>query len=125
MMTQIHQQWQQGFDDATIAAELTALGYHTARSDRLTVEAVGRLRLEQGWRRNHARDHVVLPGHLSVQELADLLGVSRTWIYGRIRRKRIPAKFITRHPDYDRLFLRNDPQLLAILRAMKDNAHSK
>jgi hypothetical protein len=58
-------------------------------------------------------------------ELADLLGVSRTWVYGRIRRGLIPAEFITRHSDYDRIFIRNDPKLVATLHEMKKNARSK
>lgn len=125
MIAQIHQLWQQGVDDATIATQLTAKGYHSARSDRLSAEAVGRLRLEQDWRRHNLRDHVTMAGHLSVLEVADLLDVSRTWVYGRIRRGRIPAEFITRHPEYDRLFIRNDPQILASLHEMKNNARSK
>jgi DNA invertase Pin-like site-specific DNA recombinase len=125
MIAQIHQLWQKGVNDITIAAKLTAKGYHSARSDHLSAETVGRLRLEHGWRRNNARDHVTLAGHLSVLKLADLLGVSRTWVYGRIRRGLIPTEFITRHPKYDRLFIRNDPQVLATLQEMKKNARSK
>jgi hypothetical protein len=125
MIAQIYQRWQQGADDATIAAELTAKGYHSARSDHLSAIAVARLRLAQGWRRANVRDHVTMDGHLSVLELANLLSVSRSWIYGRIRRGSIPAEFIMRHPDYDRLFVRNDPKLLASLRTMKKNAQSQ
>ena len=125
MITQIHQLWQQGMDDATIATELTAKGYHSARSDHLSAFAVVRLRLTHGWQRANARDHVTMAGHLSVLELANLLNVSRSWIYGRIRRGSIRAEFITRHPEYDRLFVRNDPKLLASLRVMKKNARSQ
>lgn len=125
MIAQVHQLWQQGVDDAAIATELTAQGYHSARSDHLSAAAVGRLRLAHGWRRANARDHMTMEGHLSVLELAHLLDVSRSWIYGRIRRGTIPAEFITRHPEYDRLFVRNDPQLLASLRDMKKNARSQ
>ena len=124
-MDQIHQLWQQGKDDATIAAELTAQGYHSARSEQISAGSVMHLRLSHGWKRSNPRDHVTLVGHLSVLELADILGVSRTWVYGRIRRGLIPAEFITRHSDYDRIFIRNDPKLLANLRQMKKNARSK
>ena len=125
MIAQIHQLWQQGVDDAAIAAELTAKGYHSARSEKMSAEAVLHLRLELGWKRANPRDHVTMTGHLSVLELAELLDVSRTWVYGRIRRGLIPAEFVTRHPEYDRLFIRNDPKLLASLRLMKKNARSE
>ena len=125
MITQIHQLWQQGVDDVTIATELTAKGYHSARSDHLSAFAVARLRMAQGWRRANVRDHMTMEGHLSVLELANLLNVSRSWIYGRIRRGSIPAEFITHHPDYDRLFVRDDPKLLASLHAVKKNARSQ
>ena len=123
--TQIHQLWQQGLDDETIATELTAQGYHSARSDRFSAAAVGRLRLQHGWRRVNARDHATLEGHLSILELANRLNVSRSWIYNRIRTERIPAEYVFRHPDYDRLFLRNDPELLTTLRDMAENARSQ
>lgn len=125
MISEIHQRWQQGMDDATIAAELTAKGYHSARSDDLSAFAVARLRLAQGWRRANARDHLTMDGHLSVLELANLLDVTRSWIYGKIRRGTILAEYITRHPEYDRIFVRNDPELLASLHDMKKNARSQ
>ena len=125
MIAQIHQLWQQGVDDAAIAAELTAKGYHSARSEQMSADAVLYLRLKLGWKRANPRDHVTVAGHLSVLELADLLGISRTWVYGRIRRGLIPTESITRHPTYDRIFIRNDPKLLTTLREMKKNARSK
>ena len=125
MIAQIHQLWQQGMDDAAIAAKLTAKGYHSARSEQVSADAVLHLRLTHGWKRANPRDHVTMGDHLSVLELADLLGVSRTWVYGRIRRGLIPTESVIRHPKYDRIFIRNDPDLLDCLRAMKKNAHSK
>ena len=125
MMARIHQLWQQGVDDAAIAADLTAKGYHSARSEQMSANSVTHLRLTHGWKRGNPRDHVITAGHLSVLELADLLGVSRTWVYGRIRRGLIPTESITRHPKYDCLFIRNDQELLDRLRIMKKNARSK
>lgn len=125
LIQQVKLMWQQGMDDAAIAAELTTIGYHSARSDHVSAASVGRLRLAHRWQRVSARDYLSMEGHLSVQELADLLGVTRSWLYGRIRRGTIPAEFITRHPEYDRLFVRNDPNLLVSLRDMKKNARSQ
>jgi hypothetical protein len=125
MMARIHQLWQQGVDDAAIAADLTTKGYHSARSEQMSADSVLHLRLSHGWKRGNPRDHVTMAGHLSVLELADLLGVSRTWVYGRIRRGLIPTESITRHPKYDRIFIRNDPKLLATLHEMKKNTHLK
>jgi hypothetical protein len=125
MIAQIHQLWQQGADDMTIAAELAAQGYHSARSDRFSAASVGRLRLQHGWRRVNAHDHATMEGYLSISELAERLNVSRFWIYNRIRTGRIAAEFVSRHPEYDRLFVRNDPELLAALRDMKKNARSQ
>jgi DNA invertase Pin-like site-specific DNA recombinase len=125
MIAHLYQLWQQGMDDATIAAELTARGYHSARSDDLSALAVARLRLAQGWRRANVRDHMTMDGHFSVLELANLLDVPRSWIYGKIRRRIIPAEYIASHPEYDRVFVRNDPELLASLHDMKENARSQ
>ena len=125
LIQQVKLMWQQGMDDAAIAAELTTIGYHSARSDHVSAASVGRLRLAYRWQRVSVRDYLSMEGHLSVQELADLLGVTRSWLYGRIRRGTIPAEFITRHPEYDRLFVRNDPNLLVSLRDMKKNARSQ
>jgi hypothetical protein len=125
IVAQIHQRWQQGLDDAAIASELTAQGYHSARSDRFSAAAVGRLRLQHGWQRVNARDQATLEGHLSILELANLLNVSRSWLYNRIRTGRIPTELVTRHPEHDRLFVRRDPELLSDLRKMKKNARSQ
>lgn len=121
----VHQLWQQEVDDGTIAAELTTMGYHSARSDRVSAATVRRLRLTHGWYRVNARDHAILAGHLSVLELAELLDVPRFWVYNRIRRGQIAAEYIIRHPEYDRLFVRNEPQLLVKLFDMKENARSQ
>jgi DNA invertase Pin-like site-specific DNA recombinase len=125
MMALIHQLWQQGVDDKAITAEIAAQGYHSARSDRFSVASVGRLRLQHGWRRVNARDHVTMEGHLSIDELAEHLNVSRFWVYNRIRSGRIAAEFVSRHPEYDRLYVRDDPEILATLRALKKNARSQ
>lgn len=125
MKAHVQRRWQEGAEDAVIAAELAAQGYHSARSDSWSAEAVRRLRLQYGWRRANVRDYLTLEGHLSVLELANLLNVSRSWVYNRIRTEHIPAKYVTRHPDYDRVFIRNDSELLAMLRDMKKNARSQ
>ena len=122
MLALIHRLWQEGLDDRAIAAELTAKGYHSARSEQISTDAVLHLCLIHGWKRANSRDHATMAEHLSVLELANLLGVSRAWVYDRIRRGHIPADFVIRHPEYDRLFIRNDPKLLARLRDMKENA---
>ena len=67
-----------------------------------------------------------MDGYLSVLELANMLDVTRSWIYGKIRRGTIPAKYIVRHPEHDRVFVRNDPVLLTSLHDMKKkNARSQ
>ena len=124
-MARIQQLWQQGVDDAAIAADLTAIGYHSARSEQMSADSVMHLRLSHGWKRGNPRDHVTMAGHLSVLELADLLGVSRTWVYGRIRRGLIPTESNTPNQKYDRIFIRNDPKLIATLHEMNKNARSK
>ena len=125
MVALIHKRWQQGWDDLAIATELSEKGYHSARSDCVSAFAVGRLRVNHGWRRVNMRDHIILEGHLSVRELANLLGVSRSSIYSRIRRGVIPTEFVTRHPKYDRLFIRHDPAILNTIRGMMKNAQSQ
>jgi DNA invertase Pin-like site-specific DNA recombinase len=76
----------QGVDDTTIAAQLTAEGYRSARCGHVPVDTVRHIReahrVLREWRRAHPRH---IPGWLTMAELARRLEVSRDWIERRIR----------------------------------------
>ena len=76
----------QGVDDATIAAQLTAEGYRSARCGHVPVDTVRHIReahrVLREWRPTHPRH---IPGWLTMAELARRLEVSRDWIERRIR----------------------------------------
>lgn len=112
--------WQEGLNDAHIAAVLTAEGFHSARRARIHPVLVEKIRHEQGWHSSLARSRnaLELDGYLTARGLAAQLGVGRHWVYERLRNGTIPSAFVTRHPQSQVYLIRPDPALLAQLQAL-------
>jgi hypothetical protein len=73
--------------DAEIAGVLTREGFRSPLRDRVLTSTVSKLRLRAGilrWPEGRARRHVV-PGWLTVPQLAERLEVDVAWIHHRIR----------------------------------------
>ncbi len=108
----------EGHADGVIAARLTAEGFRAARQGPVTAGLVGKIRRARGavGVRQQFRAQERLDGHWTIHGLARELGVRRTWLYDRIRAGTLPA---TRHPVTGHYLIRDDPDLLAALRAAR------
>jgi len=108
----------EGHADGVIAARLTAEGCRAARQGPVTAGLVGKIRRARGavGVRQRFREQERLDGCWTIHGLARALGVLRTWLYDRIRAGTLPA---TRHPVTGHYLIRDDPELLAALRAAR------
>ena len=117
LVSRIEALWHQGMDDAQIAQHLTAEGLRSARSTGVSPVAVQKIRLARGWylSLHQSRKAEEVDGYWTPAGLAAQLGVERTWVYRRIYRKLIAARYLTRHPQSNIYLIRKDPELLAQL----------
>jgi DNA invertase Pin-like site-specific DNA recombinase len=108
----------EGHADATIAAQLSAEGFRAARQGPVTAGLVGKIRRARGALgvRQQFRVQEQIAGYWTIHGLARALGVRRTWLYDRVRAGALPA---TRHPVTGHYLIRDDPDLLAALRAAR------
>lgn len=108
----------EGQADAVIAAQLTAEGFHAARHGPVSAGLVGKIRRARGavGVRQQFRAQERIAGCWTIHGLAQELGVRRTWLYDRIRAGTLPA---TRHPVTGHYLIRDDPAILAALRAAR------
>jgi len=80
----------EGHSDQKIAQAVTAQGYRSPRREEVIESTVRNLRLKHRIVRERRRSHPQRPaGHLSVAQVAQLLGVAEHWIYARIYRGQI------------------------------------
>lgn len=103
--------------DSAIARILTEQGFRTARSDSVSTEAVKRIRLQSG-RRCHDQGSLLryVAGSLTIRQIAETLGVKRSWIYNSIRRGRIDIQ----RDEATRLYIFPDrPETIEQLRQLK------
>lgn len=111
----------EGHPDRVIADQLTAEGFQSARHGPVTAGLVGKIRRTQGAvsLRQQFRAREQIAGSWTLHGLAQELGVRRTWLYDRIRAGVLPA---TRHPVTGHYLIRDDPELLATLRAARPSS---
>lgn len=80
----------EGHSDQEIAQAMTAEGYRSPRREVVIESTVRNLRLKHRIVRERRQSHPHRPaGHLSVAQVAQLLGVAEHWIYARIYRGQI------------------------------------
>jgi hypothetical protein len=117
MINQIHQLWQAGLNDKEIATQLTAKGFHSARSSEVPAVLVMKTRLAHGWyitpeRRCNVR---ALEGYLTVRGLAARLGIPRRIVYRFIQSGVIEPQYILR--QYQNTYMILDvPELIEKLK---------
>lgn len=104
-----------GYTDTEIAQQLTAEGFRAARRSSIAAGWVGRLRRahDQPAVREQFRREAKVAGRWTVWGLSRELGVTRNWLYTRIKRGSVP---VTRHPHTGHYQIADDPALLAQLR---------
>jgi hypothetical protein len=120
LVERIRELWQQGRNDQQIADQMTAEGFHTARSQGVSPVTVQKIRLAHDWHLSlhRSRNALELDGYLTPRGLAARLGVERTWVYRRIYNREIDPAYISRHPQSNVHLIRDDPELLTQLRQM-------
>ncbi len=117
----------QGLTDPEIAAQLTTEGFHTARRGAVTVATIRKLRsrddqVSASVLHQH-RKVAMVNGYWTIPGLTRELGVGDNWLYTRIRQGRFSEADIQQLPNYRIYLIRNDPVLLARLRAEAVASH--
>ena len=105
-----------GHVDADIALLLTREGFRSARSPGVPVTLVRRVRRAHGGTSlfETCRTRAKIGDDWTIWGLARALGVDRDWLYRRIYAGTLPT---TRHPTTGHYLIRDDPTLIAALRA--------
>ena len=118
MVARIHDLWEQGHNDAAIAAALTAEGYHATRTAHVTPAIVLKIRNRQQWVSNYHKHRMAdkIDGLWTVHGLSRELGIDRNWLYRRIYSGDLGAPDVIRKPPYGNYLIRPEPALMARLR---------
>lgn len=118
LVIRVEQLWQQGYNDAQIAEQLTSEGYHSARSDHVTPKSVMKIRLAHKWylpfERYRSADTV--GDDWTINGFAKRLSVNESTIYRFIYRKIIPVEAVMREPQSGIYLIHNDAVLIEQLR---------
>lgn len=116
MEATIEQMAQDGKSDEVIAQHLTAQGYRSPRSDVVLISTVRLVRIRKRILRRPDQSHPrLVPKHLTISQLAEKLGVSRSWIHDRIHAGTIKAVIDPRANCY---LFPDSPETLAELNAI-------
>jgi hypothetical protein len=118
MVARIHELWQQGYNDEQMAAQLTAAGFHSARSPHVTAKSVMKIRLARQWYLHtwQMRGVEELDGYLTARGLAKRLDIDSSTILRFVYAQVIPPDYVTHHPLSGTYLIRIDAQLIARLR---------
>ena len=116
MVQRIHQLWRELYHDEQIAAQLTAEGFHSARSEQVRPDTVMKIRLQHKWYLpiERIRRGGTLEGYLTMRQLADRLNVPYRRAYSLIYQNIIPPDQLSHDPVY---MIRDDGELLQHLEA--------
>ncbi|MEO1133223.1 MAG: recombinase family protein, partial [Cyanobacteria bacterium J06639_1] len=102
---------QQGWDDETIAEQLTQEGFRSPLTPTLLVSTVKAIRLKHRIFRKRSQSHPRrVPGYLTIPQIAASLNISPHWIYHRINTGRIT---VTRDEDTKLYLFPDEPDTLA------------
>ena len=117
MVERIHELWQQGYNDEQMAAQLTAEGFHSARSPHVTPKSVMKIRLARQWYLHtwQMRGVEEVEGFLTARGLAKRLAIDSSTVMRFIYAHVIPPDYVTRDPVSAAYLIRNDAQLVADL----------
>jgi DNA invertase Pin-like site-specific DNA recombinase len=119
MVQRIGELYEQGLDDAQIAARLSQEGFRSARRSDVALNAVTTIRQAQGWHfKKGFRPLLESAGQLTVTGLARRLGVDYPWVYRRLRNGTIAARYVTRDLQTHRYLIQDDPELITRLQTL-------
>src|SRR5579875_4212273 len=119
LVTRLDELTRQGLTDPEIAAQLTQEGFHTARRLAVSVSTVHKLRGRHSQVSSLHRHRKVsmVDGFWTIPGLTRELGVGQKWLYQQIYEGKLTEPDIQRLPGYRVYLIRNDPDLVARLRA--------
>ncbi len=114
LVERIHELWQQGCNDEAMAEQLTAEGFHSARSSQVRVDTVMKIRLARQWYAPLARVRGVkeIEGYLTTCGLAARLDVNSSTICRFIASGVIPTELVQHDPQSGIYLIWPDVQLL-------------
>jgi len=118
MEARVENLYQQGLGDEAIAAQLTTEGFHSARSDKVSVSSVVQIRHAHHWHLffGRVRGTDELGDAVTVRGLAKAVGAKKSAIYGFIQSGMIPADHVEKEPQTGAYLIRKDEGLFAQLR---------
>jgi DNA invertase Pin-like site-specific DNA recombinase len=114
MVARIEDLWQLGYEDERIAVQLTAEGFHSARSPHVTSKCVMKIRLARQWympfERLRGLDEV--EDYFTVNGLAKHLAIPERVVYELIYQKVIPVEPLNPVGQTGVYLIRKDEQLI-------------
>lgn len=110
--------WKEGLTEEEIAEQVSREGYRSARSKKVSVVTVKKIRLQ--YLKQHPEElnlkTISLGDYLSVQDLAAREGFRAEWVYRQIANKRIKAEYLKEHPRRHSYLIQDNAELIAQLR---------
>lgn len=118
MLKRLHEMWQQRCSDQHIAAQLTAEGFHTARSPRVSAASVRKIRLKHKWYSvfEQIRGSDDVDGRLTVNGMAKQLEVDESAIYRYIYAGTISPELVSHEPLTGIYLITPDEELITRLK---------
>jgi len=118
MVTRVQELRQQGYNDEQMAEQLTAEGFHSARSPHVTPKSVQKIRLARQWYLpfEELRRGRETATHWTVRGLAEQISVNPSTIFRCIYRGIIPAAAVTHDAQTGVYLIVKDETLLTRLR---------
>lgn len=125
MVERVQQLWQSGaMSDIEIAAQLSAEGFYSARSEGVSATSVQKIRLGRKWYSayHRSRNAATVDGYLTVKGLAARLGVGRRRIYHIIEQGKFGPDQIIRHPQGNAWLIRDEEN---VIKQFQQTEHQK
>ncbi len=118
LVARVEQLWRDGYTDVHIAETLSAEGFRSARSPRVSKATVLKIRHQHHWVSRYHQHRLAekIDGMWTIHGLARKLEVKRDWFYNRIRSGFLSEPDVIRKPPYDNYLIRDDAKLIARLR---------
>jgi DNA invertase Pin-like site-specific DNA recombinase len=119
LVARIHSLWEQKLNDEDIAKQLTDEGFTSARQNFISKHIVLKIRHQYRWLTSSSPKIDAPEGFIKVNELAQRLDVSQTWIYKRIRNGMISSDDYERYSKRGVILIRNLPPIIEKIQQMK------
>lgn len=114
LVARVKQLWRDGCTDEHIAETLSAEGFRSARSTRVSKATVLKIRNQHHWVSRYHQHRLAekIDGMWTIHGLARKLKVKRDWFYNRIRSGFLSEPDVIRKPPYGNYLIRDDANLI-------------